>query len=72
VTSSGLAAVHRELIITLAARHRLPAIYSYRYFVRDGGLTSYGAPPRDLLDFRNSAQNGRPSIGRQPMCKCLG
>jgi putative ABC transport system substrate-binding protein len=47
VTSSGLAAVHRELIITLAARHRLPAIYPYRYFVTDGGLTSYGPDPID-------------------------
>src|ERR1700722_9822076 len=32
VTSSGLAAVHRQLIIKLAARYRLPAVYSYRYF----------------------------------------
>jgi putative tryptophan/tyrosine transport system substrate-binding protein len=47
VTSSGLAAVHRELIITLAARYRLPAVYSYRYFVTDGGLTSYGPDPID-------------------------
>jgi len=43
VTSSGLAAVHRELIIRLAARYRLPAIYSYRYFATSGGLVSYGA-----------------------------
>ena len=35
--------VHRERIIALAATHRLPAIYSYRYFVADGGLVSYGA-----------------------------
>ena len=34
VTASGLAVVHRELIITLAARHRLPAVYSVRYFRR--------------------------------------
>jgi putative ABC transport system substrate-binding protein len=34
---------HRERIILLAARHRLPAIYSYRYFITDGGLVSYGA-----------------------------
>ena len=47
VTSSGLAAVHRELIITLAAGYRLPAVYSYRYFVTDGGLTSYGPDPID-------------------------
>jgi putative tryptophan/tyrosine transport system substrate-binding protein len=34
---------HRDRIISLAATHRLPAIYSYRYFVADGGLVSYGA-----------------------------
>jgi putative tryptophan/tyrosine transport system substrate-binding protein len=38
---------HRELIITLAARHRLPAVYAYRYFVTDGGLMSYGVDPAD-------------------------
>jgi putative tryptophan/tyrosine transport system substrate-binding protein len=47
VTSSGLAAVHRQLIITLAARHRMPAIYSYRYFATSGGLISYGPDPID-------------------------
>jgi putative tryptophan/tyrosine transport system substrate-binding protein len=34
---------HRELIITLAAKHRLPAVYPFRYFVAAGGLMSYGA-----------------------------
>jgi putative ABC transport system substrate-binding protein len=34
---------HRQRIISMAAKHRLPAIYSYRYFVADGGLASYGA-----------------------------
>ena len=43
VTSSGLANVHRQLILTLAARHRLPAVYSNRVFVTGGGLISYGA-----------------------------
>ena len=47
VTSSGLAAVHRQLIIRLAARYRLPAIYSYRYFATSGGLNSYGPDPID-------------------------
>jgi putative ABC transport system substrate-binding protein len=47
VTSSGLAAVHRQLIIELAARYRLPAIYSYRYFATSGGLISYGPDPID-------------------------
>jgi putative ABC transport system substrate-binding protein len=47
VTGSGLAVVHRDMIITLAARHRLPAIYPLRAFVSGGGLISYGA---DSLD----------------------
>jgi putative tryptophan/tyrosine transport system substrate-binding protein len=42
VTASGLAILHRELIITLATRHRLAAVYPYRFFVIDGGLISYG------------------------------
>jgi ABC-type uncharacterized transport system substrate-binding protein len=42
VTADPAAIVHREAIITLAARHRLPAIYPYRFFVTSGGLISYG------------------------------
>jgi putative ABC transport system substrate-binding protein len=42
LTASGLANIHRDLIITLAARHKLPAIYYERSFVVVGGLTSYG------------------------------
>jgi putative ABC transport system substrate-binding protein len=39
--------LHRELLITLAARHRLPAIYSARFFVTSGGLISYAPDPID-------------------------
>src|SRR5262249_33617272 len=42
VTGSALANIHRNLIITLAARHRLPAVYFERFFVTAGGLISYG------------------------------
>jgi putative tryptophan/tyrosine transport system substrate-binding protein len=42
LTASTLAVVHRDLIVTLAARHKLPAVYSSRFFVADGGLISYG------------------------------
>jgi putative tryptophan/tyrosine transport system substrate-binding protein len=42
VTASALATRHRDLIIALAARLRLPAVYPYRYFVTVGGLISYG------------------------------
>ena len=41
VTASTLATVHRELIITTASKHRLPAIYANRLFVAAGGLLSY-------------------------------
>jgi len=45
--------VESALIIALAAKHRLPAIYPYRYFVTGGGLVSYGA---DLIDqYRRAA-----------------
>jgi putative ABC transport system substrate-binding protein len=42
VTGSALVAVHRHRIIALAARHKLPAIYPERAYIRDGGLISYG------------------------------
>jgi putative tryptophan/tyrosine transport system substrate-binding protein len=42
VTAGGLATRYRDLIITLAARHRLPAVYPTRYYAADGGLISYG------------------------------
>ena len=41
-TGSALTVLHRELIITLAARHRLPAVYWNRFYVTGGGLISYG------------------------------
>jgi putative ABC transport system substrate-binding protein len=43
VTASALSVVRRDLIIALAARHRLPAVYFERFFVAAGGLISYGA-----------------------------
>ena len=48
VTASPAAALHRELIISLAARHKLPAVYFERPFVAAGGLISYGPDQIDM------------------------
>jgi putative tryptophan/tyrosine transport system substrate-binding protein len=53
VTASSAAGVHRELIIRLAARHGLPAVYPFRAFVISGGLISYGPDATD--QFRRAA-----------------
>jgi putative ABC transport system substrate-binding protein len=53
VTGGPLAALHRDVVLKVAARHRLPAVYTFRYFVTSGGLISYGA---DVVDqFRRAA-----------------
>jgi len=53
VLASPLSIVQRKLIITLAARHRLPAVYGLRFFVIDGGLISYG--PDSVEPYRRAA-----------------
>jgi ABC-type uncharacterized transport system substrate-binding protein len=53
VTASAAQAVHRKLIVTLAAENRLPAVHPFRYMAATGGLISYGP---DILDqFRRAA-----------------
>jgi len=53
VTGSTSGTVHRNLIVTLAARHKLPAVYPFRFFVTGGGLISYGP---DFIDqYRRAA-----------------
>jgi len=53
VTGSALSLVHRDLIITLAARHKLPAVYFLRTFVTGGGLISYA--PNSIDPYRRAA-----------------
>jgi putative ABC transport system substrate-binding protein len=53
VPASGWAFVHRDLIITLAARHKLPAVYFDRFLVAAGGLVSYGA--NEIDQYRRAA-----------------
>jgi putative ABC transport system substrate-binding protein len=54
LTASGLAAIHRDLVVSLAARYKLPAVYISRFFVAGGGLVSYGP---DFADqYRRAAE----------------
>ena len=52
LTPGGAAALHRDLIVTLAARHKLPAVYNERSFIAAGGLISYGP---DFVDMYRQA-----------------
>jgi ABC-type uncharacterized transport system substrate-binding protein len=53
VLSTSLALAHREQIVSSAARHRLPAVYPFRIYVKDGGLVSYG--PDKIDPYRRAA-----------------
>jgi putative ABC transport system substrate-binding protein len=53
VTATNLAAMHRAEIIALAKRHRVPAVYPYRFFIAGGGLISYG--PDTVDQYRRAA-----------------
>jgi putative ABC transport system substrate-binding protein len=58
VTGTSLTIIHRELIIALAARHRLPAVYALPLFANDGGLISYGP---DSVDPYRRARGEKPA-----------
>jgi putative tryptophan/tyrosine transport system substrate-binding protein len=64
VTGSTLAAVHRDLIVTLAARYKLPAVYYARYFAVGGGLISY--EPGFVDQYRDAASYDRILKGEKP------
>ena len=53
IVTSGGTGYHRDVIVPLAARFRLPAVYPYRYYATDGGLASYG--PNTIDQYRRAA-----------------
>jgi putative tryptophan/tyrosine transport system substrate-binding protein len=58
VTATSFATIHRELIIALARRHRLPAVYPFRYYIASGGLISF-EPSLSGLSIRSPRRRGR-------------
>jgi putative tryptophan/tyrosine transport system substrate-binding protein len=60
VPPDGFLITHRKLIIELAARNRLPAIYGFASFAAQGGLASYGINPSE--QFREAAEAGRAAV----------
>jgi putative ABC transport system substrate-binding protein len=65
VTPDPFMLVHRQPVIDAAARYRVPATYSYRQHVREGGLTSYGADASDIF-FRSASYIDRILKGAEP------
>jgi putative ABC transport system substrate-binding protein len=65
VTASPLAVTHRDLIVSLATRYRLPNIYAFRYYPASGELASYGPSPNDDIT-RAAAYVDRILKGEMP------
>ena len=71
VTGSALASVYRDLIITLAARHKLPAVYFERHFVTAGGLISDMGPILSTSTGKPPAISIASSRAKSPpICRC--
>ena len=62
--------VNRDLIVALAARHRLPALYSFRSDVASGGLMSYGPDTTVFLFARPPTSTAFSKARRPPICQC--
>jgi putative tryptophan/tyrosine transport system substrate-binding protein len=70
VTSVAEASFHRDLIITLAARHKLPAIFYERFFVAAGGLISYGMITSTSTGLRPAMSIASSRARSRPTCRC--
>ena len=62
--------VHRDLIVALAARYRLPAVYSFRADVTSGGLMCYGPDTADLFRRASSYVAVFSKVRSRPICRC--
>ena len=60
---------HRELIVALAARHRLPSIYPFRVFTDNGGLLSYGIDQVEIYRRRRRMSIASSKAKSRPSCR---
>ena len=65
IVTAGQTGYQRDVIIGLASRYKLPAVYPFGYYAKDGGLISYGSDPRDLIQ-RTAAYVDRILKGAKP------
>src|SRR5262249_38865462 len=70
VTASALSLVHSALILTLAARHKLPAVYPRRSLVLAGGLVSYGDVAVGQGALRPDTSTASSELQSLPICRC--
>src|SRR5262249_34073198 len=70
VTEGAPASLHRDLIIKLAVRHKLPAVYFDRYFVTTGGLVSYGPDYVDQYRRAPATSTASSKAKSPPTCQC--
>ena len=70
LAASGPAVVHRELIVTLAARYKLPTVYYESGFVTAGGLISYGPNIFDQFRLRSATLIASSGARSQPIFRC--
>jgi len=69
IVTSGGTAFRRDLIIGLASRHKLPAVYPFRYYAKDGGLITYGPDPRDSVRHAAAYVDRILKVRSQPICR---
>jgi len=76
VVQSPITGAHRDQVIALAARHRLPAAYAFRAFVTSGGLVSYGIDTADLsrraAEYVNLILKGAKPVDFAPIARRPG
>ena len=71
VTIGTLTDAHREVISALAARHRLPAVYPFPFFVRSGGLISYGPDIVDHFEAQPATSTAFSRARSRPTFRCI-